>query len=109
MDSKMNKDFHSNDFKSSTITKLELFRKYLQEWLPVFIRPNAIWPTINIFDLFAGPGTDPSGTIGSPLIILEELQRFQHVIKSENLDIQIFFNDNDQEKIDNLEKSVQSF
>lgn len=104
----MVKDFHREDFKDSTLTKLELFRRYLQEWLPVFIRPKAIWPKINIFDLFAGPGTDTSGTLGSPLIILEELAKFKSIINSEGLTINAYFNDKDQNKIQCLQEAVSS-
>jgi len=31
-------DFHDKCFDGSTLTKLDLFKKYLNEWLPVFIK-----------------------------------------------------------------------
>ena len=52
-----NRDIHKKAFDEGTQTKLELFRAYLREWLPVFISKGEIyWPNVNILDFFAGSG-----------------------------------------------------
>ncbi len=101
-------DFHDKCFDGSTLTKLELFKKYLNEWLPVFIRDGAIWPSINIFDLFCGPGTDESGESGSPIIILESLNEYSDVIQRNSLHVNVFFNDDSDEKINNLKEKIKN-
>ncbi len=46
----MSKDFHDKPFDDATKTKLELYQKYVEEWLPVFIKYKI--KNINIFDFF---------------------------------------------------------
>ena len=104
----MAEDFHERAFESSTLTKLELFGKYLRKWLPVFVRENAIWPVINIFDLFSGPGKDIEDEPGSPYIIVKELQSYIPVILDCNLKVRVYFNDNDKKKISNLKQYISS-
>jgi hypothetical protein len=59
----MAKDLHETKFDEATNVKLAIYRDYLKEWLPVFLaKEEPIWTTINIFDFFAGPGTDAIGT-----------------------------------------------
>lgn len=66
------RDHHRKPYDEGTQDKLDLYRGYLREWIPVFLNsPN--FSTINIFDFFAGPGTDVDGTPGSPVIANEEI------------------------------------
>lgn len=70
----MARDIHKAPFDEGTKAKLSIFQDYLKEWLPVFLAKKEIyWNTINVFDFFAGPGSDSKGNKGTPLIILEEL------------------------------------
>lgn len=75
----MTKRFHDTPFDDATQLKLELFRRYIRNWIPVFLtrqkdgRPNR---PVHIFDFFAGPGRDSKGAPGSPLIVAQELQAF---------------------------------
>ena len=105
--------FYDAGFTEATLTKLRLFRHYLRNALPVFIKegqkhPNSI-RELNIFDLFAGPGKDAHGEPGSPLIILEELEL---AIESYSVNgrigpsISIHFNDADETNITRLKACV---
>ncbi|KKK85629.1 hypothetical protein LCGC14_2771360, partial [marine sediment metagenome] len=60
-------DFHNKPFDDETILKLEIFRGYTREWLPVFLSKRT-FSSVNIFDYFAGPGKDSHGQEGSPLL-----------------------------------------
>lgn len=68
-----NKEFHNTPFDEGTKCKLELYQNYLRGWLPVFINTPSI-ERIQIFDFFAGPGTDVNGTYGSPLLAAKEIR-----------------------------------
>jgi three-Cys-motif partner protein len=64
----MAKDINKEPFSASTITKLEIFERYLEAWLPVFIM-SKISTKVMICDFFAGSGYDSNGTPGSPIRI----------------------------------------
>ena len=88
------KDLFRKPFDEGTKTKLTLFESYLLEWLPVFLSPaKVIWPTINIFDFFAGEGYDCIGTKGSPIIILDNLKKYEHLIRSKELKVNVHLNE----------------
>lgn len=83
-----------DEFKEGTLTKLDLYRKYLIEWIPVFTaRKNLITNTVNIFDFFSGVGCDSKGTHGSPMIAIEILMSFSEHISRKELDLNIYLND----------------
>jgi len=67
------RNFHKKPFDEGTLTKLELYRGYLREWLPTFINNPGI-KVLQIFDFFAGPGSDLDGSPGSPLIAIDEVK-----------------------------------
>ena len=63
--------FHNEPYDPGTLRKLKIFELYAQEWIPVFVsQPDPPFTQLHVFDLFSGPGTDPIGTPGSPLRIL---------------------------------------
>jgi hypothetical protein len=62
------KDLHEHPFDDATITKLEIFEKYVEAWLPVFIH-SSHFNSANICDFFAGTGQDINGVSGSPMRI----------------------------------------
>jgi three-Cys-motif partner protein len=70
------RDFHSKPFDQATVTKLDIFEKYLESWLPVFIHSPFV-KTINICDFFAGTGCDSKGIPGSPLRSLNIINKFR--------------------------------
>jgi len=57
------RNLHQQPFDEGTRDKLELYREYLREWLPVFINGSSV-DFLQIFDFFAGPGFDVGGNPG---------------------------------------------
>jgi three-Cys-motif partner protein len=97
------KNLFSKPFDDGTKTKLALFENYLLEWLPVFLSPNKIiWSTINVFDFFAGEGYDCSGTKGSPIIILDNIKKYEDFIRKNNLKVNVYLNEYDKSKYNTL-------
>ncbi|MCW8818087.1 MAG: hypothetical protein OQK52_09470, partial [Ignavibacteriaceae bacterium] len=68
------KDIFDKPFDEGTIAKLEIFQKYFESWLPTFIMGKISRP-IQVFDLFAGSGYDKHGVSGSPIRIIEVVNK----------------------------------
>src|SRR6266700_719865 len=103
----MPRDLHHKPFNDATLAKLELFRKHIDAWLGVFVGSGRVTKKkIRIFDLFCGPGQDSNDQKGSPLLILESLQRLAITIKQVGYQVDAYFNDADQEKITELQQSI---
>ncbi len=97
------RDLHDKPFDEGTKKKLAIYRSYVRAWLQVFLHASAfIGKPLQFFDFFCGPGQDPNGESGSPLILLEELAREGSLIAERRHQIRIFFNDNDAKKIKTL-------
>lgn len=95
-------------FTEDTNVKLELYEDYLTEWLPVFISSKKPFKnTVNIFDLFCGPGKDQEGTFGSPLIALKVLNKYRGLVYSTAVEINLYFNDRDPEYIEDLKFNIR--
>ena len=86
------RDLHLKPFDESTRDKLELYREYLREWLPVFIHASYI-DRLQIFDFFAGPGIDISGTPGSQLITCDEIRNALSQHGKQHPKIKVYFNE----------------
>ena len=86
------RNLHNKPFDEGTKVKLELYREYLREWLPVFIHSQSV-DTIQIFDFFAGPGLDVDGCAGSPIITCNEIQRVLEDCNKHHLTIRLYFNE----------------
>jgi three-Cys-motif partner protein len=97
----MTKDIHASSFDEGTKIKLDLVRLYIREWLPVFIKQRV--ENIEIYDFFAGEGSDIDGFPGSPLIILDELKTYCNNLKEIETKVHLHFNDNSKKKIEKLE------
>lgn len=67
------RNLHAKAFDEGTQEKLNIYREYLREWLPVFLHAKMKVSRIQIFDFFAGPGVDVEGKAASPIIALEEI------------------------------------
>jgi len=103
----MSRDIHKSPFDEGTKAKLSIFQDYLKEWLPVFLAKKEIWwPTINIYDFFAGPGSDSNGVKGTPLIIMKELEPYYSHIIEKKLDVNLYFNEYLSSKKEELESKV---
>ena len=100
------KDLHDEPFDEGTITKLEIFEDYFKEWIPVFLKTKWI-DTIQIYDFFAGTGEDKNGCPGSPLRILNVLNKFQPVIETSNSKIKIVLNEYDKSKFEKVQTCVK--
>ena len=86
------RDHHRKPYDEGTQDKLDLYRGYLREWIPVFLNsPN--FSTINIFDFFAGPGTDVDGSPGSPVIANEEVCAALKQHGASKQEINLYFNE----------------
>jgi len=106
----MAKDFHNKPFDDETKLKLEIFKGYIGEWLPVFLSKKS-FKTIYIFDFFAGPGKDLLGQEGSPLIIIDEVKKYlsnPELPYANKVSVRLFFNDDDGRKILSLQKEIES-
>lgn len=106
----MAKDIHHKPFDEGTKAKLAIFKDYLKEWLPVFIAKRDIyWKNINIYDFFAGPGSDITGIKGTPLLILDELEAYLETIDDKQLNVNLYFNEFDTNKCEELKQKVGNY
>lgn len=102
-------DFHKKAFDEGTLTKLEIFRLYAREWLPVFLSREQDWlHEVHLFDFFAGPGTDSLGVAGSPLLILEVLREYAErgLAAWGKVGVTAHFFDESKGKIETLKKTL---
>lgn len=96
-------NFFSSKFDEPTMTKLFIFEKYLESWLPVFLKQQLDY--IYIFDFFAGAGYDAKGNPGSPIRVLKQIE---HYISS-NTKIKLFFNEYKKKYFDNLKSNCDGY
>jgi len=102
-------NFHHTAFDDATLLKLEIYRRYIETWLPVFIeRPHDSWwdGRINIFDFFCGPGKDADGRDGSPLVAIKECSKFATLLSQQNKNVKLVFNDARPKKIKELNETL---
>lgn len=107
----MNRLFHDRPFDDGTKLKLDIFRRYIREWIPVFLTESRSLDhvtKINIFDFFSGPGTDIEENDGSPIIILKELKNYCNLNRNQKngKPINLFFNDKSRKKISKLRTNL---
>jgi three-Cys-motif partner protein len=102
------KKFHNRPFDQETRLKLDIFRGYVREWIPVFLLKRT-FSRVCIYDFFAGPGYDSNHTPGSPVIIRDEVDRYLHDDtrpKAVGIDLKLYFNDNDKSNFEQLQLEV---
>ena len=95
------RNLHHKPFDESTKDKLDLYREYLREWLPVFIQSNFV-ERLQVFDFFAGPGLDLEGNPGSPVITCNEIHSILLSCSDPNPKIKVFFNEYEKDKYKRL-------
>ncbi len=81
--------------------KVLLLKKYLEKYLNI-IANDGFTERIDVFDLFCGEGIYDNGGLGSPIVILEALKDLHTNNKRKVRKIpkvNLYFNDNDKEKI----------
>lgn len=101
------KDLFEKPFDEGTLTKLEIFEKYFEEWLPTFIM-SQYNKNIQVFDLFAGYGYDKTGRAGSPIRILNVVNKFRGSLAKKNKKVSIYLNDSDSKKYEALKTNVEN-
>lgn len=101
------KDIFDEPFDEGTLTKLEIFEKYFEEWLPTFIMGPYSKP-IQVFDLFAGIGYDNIGQEGSPIRILNTINKFRGYLANQKKKVCIYLNDSDSNKYNTLKSNVEN-
>ncbi len=109
----MSKRFHDAPFDDATQLKLELFRRHMRNWIPVFLtrhrdgKPNR---PVHIFDFFAGPGRDSKGAPGSPLIVTQELRAFceaHAALRAEKPSVTLHFSDSAPQHVGTLSENLR--
>ncbi len=98
-------NLHDKPFDESTKDKLDLYREYLREWLPVFMHLPFV-DTIQIFDFFAGPGADLAGNPGSPVITCDEVRSALLAGKDQQPKIKAYFNEYKEDKYRELSARI---
>jgi three-Cys-motif partner protein len=84
--------------------KLDLFKSYLEKYLPILTLAKGI-TKINIYDIFCGSGVYEDGNIGSPLIAVECVRKTNQLMDKNNWTkkpITLSINDGEKGKIDNV-------
>ncbi len=100
------RNLHQKPFDEGTRDKLELYREYLREWLPVFINGSSV-DILQIFDFFAGPGFDVDGNPGSPAITCDEIRNAMIQTGNQRSKIiKAYFNEKTAEKFKNLSSYI---
>src|SRR5688572_448513 len=100
--------FHSQPFDEGTLTKLQILELYAREWLPVFFaREVSPWREVHIYDFFCGPGTDSDGVPGSPLRLLNQLDRVRNLPGYRATRKYCHFSDSDGAKIARLRRKIE--
>ncbi len=102
-------DIFRKGFDEGTKIKLYILKKYLQNWLPVFIeRKDTIWKEIFIYDFFAGEGKDNSDSDGSPIITIKELIPYCKSIAIKGIKLRVIFNEYDKNRFDQLSQNLNA-
>lgn len=102
------KNHHSEPFDESTLVKLDLYRRYVRAWIPVFLNaPNLVVDKIQIFDFFAGPGHDCNGVSGSPVIALEEICNALNRRHRNNPEVHLYLNEYMKGKFETLQQTCE--
>jgi hypothetical protein len=99
------KEFHTKH-TTGTKTKLEIFDKYFNESLPVFVH-SPFWENIFIYDLFAGKGKDEKGEYGTSLNIIKGVS--SHCVSISQKGKNIFVVLNDKKEHQTLKQNVDEF
>ena len=101
-------NFHKKAFDPATQVKLDIYQKYVENWLPTFIKSEKP-RSINIYDFFCGPGKDKEGRLGSPLLAIESCKKFDEMMREDRVQVNFFFNDSMKSKVAELEKNLHSW
>jgi three-Cys-motif partner protein len=105
----MSNSIFDKPFDDGTKAKLEIFKQYFEEWLPVFTSGKKIyWDKVQVFDFFAGQGCDCTGYNGSPVIIMETAKQLKHFIETNKINLRIVLNEKDPKTYAQLKGNITS-
>lgn len=104
MKNSKNNKFYSTQTRL-TAAKIKVYKKYIQSYLPKLLMT---FGSCLIADLFCGAGKNGTKN-GSPLVLIDRANYIlsSDIIKQKNAKIEILFNDQDCENIDNLRAELQ--
>ncbi len=106
----LQKTLFGKPFNEGTKIKLEVFKEYFKEWLPVFVsKEKPIWKRVQVFDFFAGKGKDKNGEQGSPLIAIDVITSYIEYIKKNNIEVILHLNELDKDSYNALKENVSGF
>lgn len=101
-------DHHRQPYDEGTLTKLELFEKYAEAWIPTFVMCSS-YPEIYIYDFFAGTGRDSEGVPGSAIRLLRQIESQTGNIFKTKTKIHLVLNELDVEKYAILKSNCDSY
>lgn len=90
--------------------KLDLYRSYLSEYLPILGHSRFV-DAINIFDIFCGTGIYEDGNLGSPLIAAACILDYENYFEKKSIvskPVKLFINDFDSDKVDSVSELIES-
>ncbi len=90
--------------------KLDLYKSYLSEYLPILGHSKYI-DTINIFDIFCGTGIYEDGNLGSPLIAASCIQDYEEYFEKKSIPskpVKLYVNDFDINKVYTVSELIDS-
>lgn len=91
----MNRDYFHEEFDEGTLVKLQVFRDYFRESIPVFVH-SSYFREILIYDFFAGKGRDDAGHLGTSLQILSDITPYCDELRAKRKRIVLVLNDRDE-------------
>lgn len=97
------RDLHAKPFTEETLAKLRIFENYIQEWLPTFVMSG--YSNVCIFDFFAGSGYDVSKSAGSPIRILNQIEKNKNIIINKKTTVNVYLNEFNKDKYENLQQA----
>lgn len=103
------RDLHKKAFDAGTLAKLELFKFTAQGFLSVFIKSRQNYKkNVSVYDFFCGPGLDKDGNEGSSVQLLRQLHALRGEIAECGYSVEVFLNDADGDKVDELEANLKA-
>ncbi len=103
----MTKDINKAQFDEATQMKLFLFKSYFKAWLSIFLIGDH--KKIEVYDFFAGSGTDSKGAHGSPLIILDVIKEQCETIAQKRIALSVYLNEFEKDKASKLNSTLDEY
>jgi three-Cys-motif partner protein len=96
-----------NNLQPHSQAKVRLLRIYLKKYLHVL--SNSFFSNIYLFDVFCGHGKYDDGGLGSPLVMVEEIQNVLSSSLTNKISYFCHYNDNNPEYIDKLKSIIDGY